>query len=89
MDKKVLLHKSLFSAILPSKILLWEVFSPIFNNISEKNCLDKPVFNNANRLKGAPLGLRQFLARKSALKMIKIAFLKAFFALKIFFNFLF
>ena len=57
MDKKVLLHKSLFSAILPNKILLWEVFSPIFNNISEKNCLDKPVFNNANRFKGTPLDL--------------------------------
>ena len=28
----------------------WKVFLPIWNNISEQNCLDKPVFDIVNRL---------------------------------------
>ena len=42
--------KTIFFSTLPNKILLSKRFSPIFNNISEQNGLDKPVFNNVNRL---------------------------------------
>ena len=47
--KKAILHKRL-SATLPNKISLLESSFTFFNNISEQNCLDKPVFVNVNGL---------------------------------------
>ena len=38
--------KDCFLPLYPTKYYNQKVFSPIFNNISEKKCLDKPVFNN-------------------------------------------
>ena len=49
--KKAILHKKLFSATLTTlqNIFIRKCFH-LFSVNSEQNCLDKSVFNNANRL---------------------------------------
>ena len=89
--KKVIFHKRLFPATLSREILFWKVFSPIFNIISEKNYLDKPVFNNVNRLKvGISPSTKEvgFICfNESPLKImnnVSYVILRALFVLKIF-----
>ena len=43
-------QKGYFMPLYPTKSDYWKLFSTIFNNISEQNCLDKTVFNSVNKL---------------------------------------
>ena len=47
--------KNYFLAFYSTKSCYWILFSPIFNNIPGQSGLDKPVFNNINRLNHFPL----------------------------------
>ena len=47
--------KDYFLPLCPTKYYYYKVFLPIFNNISEQNYLNKPMFNNVNRLNHSSL----------------------------------
>ena len=44
-----------FFPLYPTKSYCWKVFSTISNKISERNCLDRPDFDNVNRLNHSSL----------------------------------